>query len=497
MGDNLYSRKRVIDSIKNNLIDFQIQTAFDILKIEDETPLNIATDNTSFDIVSRKYGVLKTIRGSGKTRTIVATCKASFGDSIDEADKIKRGKAVSRDMIREYQPPILDMYYTRTNLVVLPPMLIPNWEKEMRLLNVKFIKLKKKDDFKEINISKAPVIALLSSFNYSDFLRNNRDTIWNRVIIETNLSPEYYYMSANLKFIFSWALLSDNDAFHISFQNYIINSAFDFETFIGNSNQEEYMKTKFIAVNKTYKFFNDNSDFYLRSGLLSDQKNTIEYINDHKANNSFEETRIKTVSENIMNISNENCSICFDEFKLPVLFKCCLNIVCANCVSSHIISTTRNDNYFNCIMCRSQISLRNRTICIDIPIIAQISPYKSKKATVIDVISKVLLKKTLLLHDASNNDNLPDPKIYDIPKGVNDIVKMKKKLSKEHHYFIKGNIIDILIANRTGIFDNITDIIDIRIKPSDTDEINRLKDIFLKLSRNSEIPLTIHTFETS
>ncbi|HEY9703592.1 MAG TPA: helicase-related protein [Allocoleopsis sp.] len=68
-------------------------------------------------------------------------------------------------------------------------------------------------------------------------------------------------------------------------------------------------------------------------------------------------TRIKTITERIMNLENEECMVCMETLEediVPVIIKCCNSLFCYNC----LFNTAKLGNQ-NCPLCNTQINFNN------------------------------------------------------------------------------------------------------------------------------------------
>ena len=114
---------------------------------------------------------------------------------------------------------------------------------------------------------------------------------------------------------------------------------------------------KLIEAKAHLSGWNERKKLYINSNQQVPTQ-TIESI-------TFWEKRVVDIEKNIndldqkyKNILNEDCSICADEMKNPILVPCCQNIFCGSCIVNWVKSKA------NCINCRSPLAL-DKLIYID------------------------------------------------------------------------------------------------------------------------------------
>ena len=163
---------------------------------------------------------------------------------------------------------------------------------------------------------------------------------------------------------------------------------------------------------------------------LKNKEREREYINDldmlfedkqqklKKIDNEIEiqKSKINDLTERIKSLTNNNCAICMDNLKNPIILEC-THIYCGNCIIKWIMNNT------NCPYCRTTISSYNKLIAI-VDNKNEEENIMSKEDTFISIVK-----------------NKPDGKFLVFTKNDNgfDIIKKKMIENDIKYEFLKGN----------------------------------------------------------
>lgn len=451
---NNESRIKTLTQIRTKLKHYQTEDALKMLNFEDSAI--IIGENPT--IVSTKFGLIRSARTFGKKRTLIAGVLASYNDTLNVQDEIK--KATGGSPLCEYQEPgnHSGNDFVNTTLLVVSPKKVLGWRTDMQELGVHYFAVESKDDFSTFykkNGNKDPIILVCSINIYRKFIRRqaNAAKIWRRVIFadrESNIYNGYSY-DKNLKACFFWttnrsvAGIGKFTHLEIHEKAILLENAI-----VEDSGQlEEIAKYDFTHISVFYG--NETGAISIKHSIEKDK--AVEYINEKMGINK---ERLETIREDI----SGECSICNETMHSKLIMLCCSQVSCVSCLKKHIRASNSISTNFKCMFCRAHCSTDKNAVVINStgedeiapshPLFEKIQKVSSKKALIV-VANKGCVDKVVEIY--------PDAIAYGDINTFPRINKIYEKILVKQQYMIVLTRAEFLRINSHRILSKITDLV--------------------------------------
>lgn len=349
-----------------------------------------------------KIGINADLTGYGKTLAMIGLIlrdKMTWNLDFPYVNEII--SCDSRGLIKKYETTQYDRI--KTNLILVSQSTLGQWETELNKSILKYTSITSNRDIERTNIEDYDVILVTPSF-YNKIVSINHKIAWKRFIFDepgniritgmlglqsgfcwfitaTPLSIYHNYKNCKGSFIrdiFCWSNIIDDDNFllDITVEN---NPDFVKNSFKMPDTEHFYYYCHHPIYSVISGFVNETIKTMVEAGnisgavtalggtttsnivdLIKEKKkveldkisdlltiernvNSIQVLEDKK---KHLETQLSLIDEKYANIFNEQCLICFDEMKNPVLETNCQNMYCGEC----LLKWLRNKN--SCPTCR-------------------------------------------------------------------------------------------------------------------------------------------------
>lgn len=406
MSDNLFQNVKMVSQpvgLKVKLYPHQLSSIYKMEQLETNNIIDTENENC---IKQTKIAINADLTGFGKTLAMIGLMVRDKMEWDLELPHIQETIiSESTGLVKTY---ITNRYdKLPTNLVLVSQSIIGQWEKELQKSDLRYSVIISNKDVEKLNVEENDVVLVSPSF-YNKIAVMNSKYAWKRFIFDEPGNLRIAGMH-NIRAGFYWFITATPLAIYNNHKNCKwsfmrdlfcsnINSSFDF--FIKDitvKNDQDFVRQSFQMpptehiyhecyqpiYNAVSIFVNSNIQRMIEAGNIegaitalggSKTSNIIELIKSNKEkeiNNldlklcAFELTearrielseqreqiinQIDMINERFQNLLNENCIICCDNFKNPVIETNCQNIFCGECILTWL---QRKDT---CPMCRIHV----------------------------------------------------------------------------------------------------------------------------------------------
>jgi SNF2 family DNA or RNA helicase len=506
-------------NLKINLMEHQKTAIYQMLKLE--TDGNIEVNNLLFYFNKPKnfklnttFGILGDMVGAGKTYMIITLITLSLKPVV---------RPILIDSSLNISVELKDDYINiDTNLVIVPNNLVDQWEKSFEISNLRLY-IKKDNKKEEIDYTKYDVVLVgnkyiesmyddLQRIKYGRIIIDEADTIKIAKHIDFNANFIWFVtgtpfafrnmnkssiitkMIGNIKgWIYDYIIIKNDDDFikkslalppinkikiecttpaeinilHEYIPKHIVSmiNAGNINQAIQTLNCNEDTTDNILQVvtkninlaikNKTIELETEKKKNYKGDALIEHNKRI------HKINNIINRLneRLVAIKNNIMEMSEETCPICMDDFTKPTIVSCCQKIFCFQCLILSIEKTNK------CPNCMKKVMKKNMNIINDK---INTNIIKNNKLSKLDNLFNIIKNKPngrfLLFSNHDQTFELINNKLKELNIICNNLKSSSAQIINETVDDFKNNKINVLLLNAqsygTGLnLQNATDVI--------------------------------------
>jgi len=487
-------------NIKINLMEHQKTSIYQMLKMEKDGYIDI--NNFTFYYnkpknfkINTTLFILGDIVGAGKTYMIITLISLSI-KPVNRPIIIDSSLNISIELKDDH-------ININTNLIIVPDNLLDQWEKSFKVSDLRLY-VKKDNKKEEINYNDYDVLLVGSkniesiydeSVKYGRIIIDEADSIkisknidfnCNFIWLVTgtpvslrNINKSNFIgkLTGNIKgWIFDHIIIKNDDDFvkkslalppinkimiecytpaeinilneHIPKHIISMINAGNLTQAINNLNCNEDTKDNILLVvtknielaikNKKLELETEKKKTYKGDALIEHEKkinkinNIINRLND----------RLDAIKKNIMEMSDELCPICMDDFTKPTIVSCCQKIFCFQCLILSIEKT------YKCPNCMKKVMKKNMNIINDNINTNIIKNNKlSKLDNLINIIKQKLNGRFLVFSNHNETFDLIDKKLKELNITFNNLKSTNSSIINQTVDDFKNNKITVLMLN--------------------------------------------------
>lgn len=459
---NSFNEIQTIPQPKNlsqTLFQHQLVSIFNMEKLESDNIINIG--NNKFK--KTKVAINGDLQGYGKTLSMIGLIiRDKMTWDIETPYVFEKIKIEANGMVNSYE--IIRYNKIPTTLVLVSQSIIGQWVDEIKKSNLNYICIKTKQDLIDVQVDDYNIVLVIPTM-YNKLVTLYSKCAWKRFIFDEpgNLKvPGMLSVQAGFNwFVTATPIQIFNHHYKCgkgSFMRDIIGSSYsDFEILLKDitiKNHPDFIKASFEMpktyhhyhscynpiYNVVYNFVTENVKNMIEAGniegailalggdktcnivelILQKKNNELQELNTRveiykirNAEEKIKELDVKKARLNIQineleskfkNMLNENCNICCEPLKNPVLETNCQNLFCGEC----LLTWFQKKN--TCPLCRVEVDTRTLIYIKtndkeDTKIISKSAIPMTKLEKIIDIIQSNITGKYLIFsdHDGSYN----------------------------------------------------------------------------------------------
>ena len=393
---------------KTKLFPHQL-TAIHMMEQREQNNIVSLTQHFGVDVtIKTNMGVFSDITGYGKTCAIIGLIiRDKMEWNINESHIINEQCCyIGNDLISGTKT--FTYKKVNTTLIIVNNSILNQWKDELENTNLNFSIIQKNKDIENDNKLNDKDVLLVTPTMYNKLIRSKfKKNVWKRFIYD---EPTHTHIPNMAKYNagFSWFMTATPNMLLTKrywghgYLSEVFNCyyfTYDLLNLLIIKNDDDYVKSSYVLpetlelfhvchqpiFHLVKNFIDSETSKMIEAGDISsaisrlggnETSNLVDVIKVWKQENIDKlklrieyyerrgiqrhllqlksqkeklEEEIKTLDEKFKNSLNENCSICIDTLKKPVLLYCCQNIFCGKCVLEWM------KNKSTCPLCRSEI----------------------------------------------------------------------------------------------------------------------------------------------